>query len=116
MNHPQIVHEAHELRTVEIAISNERHQLLEEVSEQSSSNLALRASVGAHKMLVRKLEQQQLKESDEHNASCADNQLDKTEQLLLTKEEMHMEKMHHDVEVEDSNKQVDIMQKQVYQA
>ena len=77
-------------------MSNERHQLLEEVGEQSSSNLALRTSVGAHKMLIHKLEQQ-LKESGEHNASYADNQFDKAEPLLLTKEEMRMEKMQHDV-------------------
>ena len=49
-------------------------------------------------MLVRKLEHQ-IKDSEEHNASYADNQFDKAENLLLTKQEMRMEKMQHEVEV-----------------
>ena len=42
-------------------------------------------------MFVQKLDQQ-LKDSEEHDANYADSQLDKAEHLLLTKEKMRMEK------------------------
>ena len=35
--------------------------------------------------------------------------------MLLTKEEMHLQKMQRGKEVEDLNEQIDIMQEQIYQ-
>jgi hypothetical protein len=102
------------IRALEGSMAMERHQLLAESNEKSSSIAALKTSMDDHKKLVRRLEHE-LEESKNHNESYADSQSDKAKmkQLEQKHQEMLAENLQYEMEVDDLNQQVDTMQEQL---